>query len=75
MLDKLFAKPMELVLAGQTISFLSIADFEFCLSGRTSVPSKKITDMVKCTAVGDEKRYMKKGDSSTIPHLMKKIED
>ena len=50
MLDKLFAKPMELVIAGQTVSFLSIADFEFCLSGRTSVPSKKITDMVKCTA-------------------------
>ncbi len=50
MLDKLFAKPMELVVAGQKISFLSIADFEFCLSGRTSVPSKKITDMVKCTA-------------------------
>jgi len=50
MLNKLFAKPMELVVAGQKISFLSIADFEFCLSGRTSVPSKKITDMVKCTA-------------------------
>ncbi len=50
MLEKLFAKPMELVVAGQTISFLSIADYEFCLSGRTSVPSKKITDMVKCTA-------------------------
>ena len=50
MLDKLFAKPMELIVAGQTISFLSIADFEFCLSGRTSVPSKKITDMVKCSA-------------------------
>ncbi len=27
------------------------------------------------TAVGDEKRYMKKGDPSTIPHLKKKIED
>jgi len=50
MLDKLFAKPLELTIADQTISFLSIADFEFCLSGRTSVPSKKITDMVKCTA-------------------------
>jgi len=50
MLDKLFAKPLELKIADQTISFLSIADFEFCLTGRTSVPSKKITDMVKCTA-------------------------
>jgi FHA domain-containing protein len=50
MLDKLFAKPMELTIGDQTISFSSISDFEFSLSGRTSVPSKKITEMVKCSA-------------------------
>jgi len=49
MLDKLFAKPMELKVGEQTISFLSIADFEFCMSGRTSVPTSKITDLVKCS--------------------------
>jgi hypothetical protein len=49
MLDKLFAKPLELTVGEQTLSFVSIADFEFCLSGRTSVPSSKITDLVKCS--------------------------
>ncbi len=49
MLDKFFAKPMELKIGEQTISFLSIADFEFCMHGRTSVPSSKITDLVKCS--------------------------
>ena len=49
MLDKLFSKPLELTVGEQTLSFISIADFEFCLSGRTSVPSSKITDLVKCS--------------------------
>ena len=40
---------MELKIGEQTISFLSIADFEFCMSGRTSVPTSKITDLVKCS--------------------------
>ncbi len=40
---------MELSVGEQTISFLSIADFEFCMSGRTSVPTSKITDLVKCS--------------------------
>ncbi len=50
MLDKFFAKPLELTIGDQTISFLSISDFEFCVAGRTSVPSKKITGMVKFSA-------------------------
>ena len=49
MLDKLFAKPLELKVGEQALSFVSIMDFEFCLSGRTSVPSSKITDLVKCS--------------------------
>jgi len=49
MLNKLFAKPMEFSVGEETISFLSIADFEFCMSGRTSVPTSKITDLVKCS--------------------------
>ena len=31
----------------QSLKFSSLADFEFALSGRTCVPSKKITSMVK----------------------------
>ena len=47
MLNKFFAKPLELQIGEQNYKFCSIADFEFSLAGRTAVPSKKITDMVK----------------------------
>ena len=89
MLNKFFAKPLELTVGEQTISFLSIADFEFCLSGRTSVPSTKITAMVKCTAkqlqaeahtIKDiEKRFVailsrSIEDSSSISRLLKELD-
>jgi hypothetical protein len=49
MLNKLFSKskPVQLVVGEQTLTFHSIADFEFSMNGRISVPSKKITDLVK----------------------------
>ncbi len=47
MLTKFFAKPVELVIGEQTLRFCSIPDFEFSLSGRTSVPTKKIRELVK----------------------------
>lgn len=47
MLNKFFSKPVELNIGDQILRFCSIPDFEFCLNGRTSVPSKKITDLVK----------------------------
>lgn len=47
MLNKFFSKPVELNIGDQTMRFCSIPDFEFCLGGRTSVPSKKITELVK----------------------------
>jgi hypothetical protein len=46
-LNKFFTKPIELLIGEQTYKFCSISDFEFGLAGRTAVPSKKITDMVK----------------------------
>lgn len=49
MLNKFFSKPIELTIGEQLLRFCSIPDFEFCLNGRTSVPSKKITEMVKFT--------------------------
>jgi hypothetical protein len=89
MLDKLFAKPLQLTIGEQKISFLSISDFEFCLSGRTSVPSSKITAMVKCTpkqlqteahTIKDiEKRFVailsrSIEDSSSISRLLKELD-
>lgn len=47
MLNKFFTKPVELNIGDQTLRFCSIPDFEFCLTGRTSVPSKKISELVK----------------------------
>ena len=50
MLNKFFSKPIELTIGEQVLRFCSIPDFEFCLTGRTSVPSKKITELVKLPA-------------------------
>lgn len=47
MLNKFFSKPVELTVGEHVFRFCSIPDFEFCLSGRTSVPSKKIAELVK----------------------------
>ena len=68
MLDNLFSKPVELHVGEQILKFCSLSDFEFSLSGRTSVPSNKITGMVKfsvdelkkeaLTIKGIEKRFV-----------------
>ena len=77
MLDKLFAKPLQLTIGEQSISFLSIADFEFCLSGRTSVPSSKITAMVKCTTkqLQTEAHTIKDIEKCFVAILSRSIED
>lgn len=68
MFNKFFTKPVELHIGDQTFKFCSLSDFEFSLAGRTSVPSKKITSMVKLspeelkkeaiTIKGIEKRFV-----------------
>lgn len=77
MLDKLFAKPFQLTIKEQTLSFLSIADFEFCLSGRTSVPSSKITAMVKYTTkqLQTEAHTIKDIEKRFVAILSRSIED
>ena len=47
MLNKLFMKSVQLTVGEQQLTFHSIADFEFSVNGRTSVPAKKIIEMVK----------------------------
>lgn len=77
MLNKLFAKPLELTIGDQTISFLSIADFEFCVSGRTAVPSKKISEMVKFSAkqLKKEAHTIKDIEKSFVSILSRSIEE
>ena len=77
MLNKFFTKPIELIIAEQTFKFCSIADFEFCLAGRTSVPSKKITDMVKFSTdqLKKEAKIIKGIEKRFVSILSKSIED
>ena len=77
MLNKLFAKPMELTIGDQTIRFQSIADFEFALTGRNSVPTKKITEMVKCTdkQLQTEAHTIKDIEKNFVAILSHSIED
>lgn len=68
---------MELKVGDQTIRFQSIDDFEFSLAGRTSVPTNKITEMVKCTAkeLQTEARTIKDIEKSFVSILARSIED
>jgi hypothetical protein len=77
MLNKFFAKPIELKIGEQNYKFCSIADFEFSLSGRTSVPSRKITDMVKFSTdqLKKEARTIKDIEKRFVSILSKSIED
>jgi hypothetical protein len=77
MLNKFFTKPIEIQIGEQQFKFCSIADFEFCMSGRTSVPSKKITDMVKFSAdqLKKEAKTIKEIEKRFVGILSKSIED
>ena len=77
MLNKFFTKPIELTIGEQTYKFCSIADFEFSLAGRTAVPSKKITDMVKFSTdqLKKEAKTIKDIEKRFVSILSKSIED
>ena len=77
MLNKFFAKPVELKIGEQTLKFSSINDFDFCMTGRTSVPSKKIIEMVKFTTdqLKTEARTIKDIEKRFVSILSKSIED
>jgi FHA domain len=77
MLNNLFAKPIEITVGEQSLKFNSLADFEFSLAGRTSVPSKKITGMVKFSIdeLKKEARTIKDIEKRFVSILSKSIED
>lgn len=77
MLDKLFAKPIELFIGEQSLKFSSIIDFEFALNGRTSIPSNKITGLVRFTTIQlkKEAHVIKEVEKSFVSLLSKSIED
>ncbi len=77
MLDNFFNKPLELQVGEQTLKFSSVADFEFAVSGRVSVPSRKITEMVKFTPeqLQKEARTIKEIEKKFVSILSKSVED
>lgn len=77
MLNKFFAKPIELTVAEQVLKFCSISDFEFCVAGRTSVPSRKIIDLVKFnpSQLKKEARTIKDIENRFVGILSRSIED
>jgi len=77
MLNKFFTKPIELTFGEQSLKFSSLADFEFSLAGRTSVPSKKITSMVKfsLSELKKEAKTIKEIEKQFVSMLSKSIED
>lgn len=77
MLNKFFAKPIELSIGEQDLKFCSLSDFEFSLAGRTSVPSKKITSMVKFSLdeLKKEARTIKEIEKRFVAMLSKSIEN
>lgn len=50
MLEKLFKKPVELNIGDQILQFNSVTDVAFCLEGRTSVSSKKLSELFELSA-------------------------
>jgi hypothetical protein len=77
MFDKIFYKPMEFTVGEQTLKFGSLADFEFCLAGRTCVPARKITQMVKFSLdeLKKEAHTIKKIEKRFVSMLSESIED
>lgn len=77
MLNKFFAKPIEITISEQQLKFCSLADFEFSLAGRTSVPSKKITNMVKLSLgeLKKEAKTIKEIEKQFVTMLSKSIEE
>ena len=72
---KLFTKPLELVINGETLRFPSVKDFEFCVSGRTNVPSAKVAEITQYSLqqLRNEARAIKEVEEQFISILTRSI--
>ena len=59
MLTNILSKPIEVAIGDHTHKFNSLADFEFSLAGRTSVPVEKFKKIIKLP-LGELKKEFKK---------------
>lgn len=76
MLHNLFASPLVLSIDNKAVRFSSAEDFDFFISGRTSVPSQKITEMVGYSAkqLAKESLAIKKVEKHLVALLSRAIE-
>jgi hypothetical protein len=76
MLNNLFTKPLSLSIADQEISFNTLAEFEFCLAGRTEVPARKMADLVAMSSedLKREAKSIKAVEKQFVELLSKSIE-
>ena len=59
MLTNILSKPIEVAIGDHVHKFSSLADFEFSLAGRTSVPIEKFKEVIKLS-LGELKKEFKK---------------
>lgn len=76
MLNKRFAKALSLTVAGHEISFDTLAEFEFCLAGRTDVPAKKVAALMNLSPdeLKNEAKTIKAIEKQFVDILRKSIE-
>jgi hypothetical protein len=76
MFDKLLSRPLTIEVKGQTLSFNSVAEFDFAMSGRTEVPARKISGLIEMSArdLKKEARSIKAVERQFVDILSKAIE-
>lgn len=47
MLERLFPRPLTLVIGNRELQFSSVAEFEFALAGRTEVPTHRLAELLR----------------------------
>lgn len=76
MFDKLLSRPLTIEVKGQTLSFNSVAEFDFAMSGRTEVPARKMSGLIEMSAreLKKEARSIKAVERQFVDILSRAIE-
>ncbi len=76
-MDKKIQQSVKLNISGQPIVFNSVEEFEFALNGRTSIPAKKISDIVHLSVeqLNDESITIKNVESYFVSMVADYMQD
>jgi FHA domain-containing protein len=76
MLNKLFNKPLELKIGEKTLFFNSVSEIAFCLDGRTSISSEKLSELFQLSVEQLESQAKKLSDiNSSLFEVLNRIVD